>query len=83
MQEYLNFISERIAEVPSLSVTGYFGEQTQAAVEAVQELYGLDPNGLVGVITWNAIASLYSDLYLGNRLSEGQYPGYDIGTAQN
>ena len=80
LQEYLNFISERIPEVPSLSVTGYFGEQTQAAVQAVQRLYGLDPNGLVGAITWNAITSLYSDLYQGERLHEGQYPGYEIGT---
>ena len=79
LQEYLNFISERISEVPALSVTGYFGEQTQAAVQAVQRLYGLDPNGLVGVITWNAIASLYSDLYQGERLNEGQYPGYEMG----
>ena len=80
LQEYLNFISERIPEVPSLSVTGYFGEQTQAAVQAVQELYGLDPNGVVGVITWNAITSLYNDLYQGERLEEGQYPGYEIGS---
>jgi peptidoglycan hydrolase-like protein with peptidoglycan-binding domain len=80
LQEYLNFISVRIPEVPSLSVTGYFGEQTQAAVQAVQELYGLDPNGIVGVITWNAITSLYNDLYQGERLEEGQYPGYEIGS---
>ena len=79
LQEYLGFIAGRISEVPDVAVTGYFGEQTQASVQAVQELYGLDPNGLVGVITWNAIASLYSDLYQGERLQEGQYPGYEMG----
>ncbi|MBQ7338393.1 MAG: peptidoglycan-binding protein [Clostridia bacterium] len=79
LQQYLNYIAERIPEVPSVSVTGYFGEQTQAAVEAVQALYGLEPNGLVGVITWNTITSLYNDLYQGERLQEGQYPGYEIG----
>jgi peptidoglycan hydrolase-like protein with peptidoglycan-binding domain len=78
LQEYLNYIAGRIPEVPAVSVTGYFGEQTQAAVEAVQSLYALDPNGLVGVITWNTITSLYSDLYRGEELQEGQYPGYEI-----
>jgi peptidoglycan hydrolase-like protein with peptidoglycan-binding domain len=80
MQEYLSYIATKIDEVPSVNVTGYFGEQTQAAVQAVQRLYGLDANGIVGVITWNAITSLYNDLYQGNRLQEGQYPGYEIGT---
>jgi peptidoglycan hydrolase-like protein with peptidoglycan-binding domain len=80
LQEYLSYIATKIDEVPSVNVTGYFGEQTQAAVQAVQRLYGLDANGIVGVITWNAITSLYNDLYQGNRLQEGQYPGYEIGT---
>ena len=46
---------------------------------AFQNLIGLEPNGLVGVITWNAITDLYSDLDNGNRLNDGQYPGYEIG----
>ena len=33
----------------------------------------------VAAITWAAIAELYSDLYNGSRLNEGQYPGYEIG----
>ena len=50
---------------------------------AFQRMQGLTPNGTVGAGTWNEITSLYSDLYLGSRLSEGQYPGYDIGAQQN
>lgn len=79
LQEYLSYISTRLPEVPGVNVTGYFGEMTKASVEAVQELYGLEANGVVGVITWNTITSLYNDLYQGNRLQEGQYPGYEIG----
>lgn len=80
MQEYLNFISNYYPEVPSVTPTGYFGYQTQQAVTAVQRLYGLEPNGVVGPVTWNSITSLYSDLYNGNRLNNGQYPGFEPGT---
>jgi hypothetical protein len=33
----------------------------------------------VGAQTWDEIASLYSDLYIGNRLADGQYPGSPVG----
>ena len=80
LQEYLNYISQFYPQIPSVTPTGYFGARTQEAVIAFQRLQGLTPNGTVGAATWNEITSLYSDLYLGNRLSEGQYPGYDIST---
>ena len=79
LQEYLRYISEFIPEIPSVNVTGYFGTQTRAAVTAFQQLYGIPATGTVASVTWNAIADLYSDLYNGNRLREGQYPGYEIG----
>ena len=37
------------------SVDGIFGKDTQAAVIAAQEKYGLKPDGIVGVATWQAI----------------------------
>ena len=80
LQEYLNFISQYISEIPAVSPTGYFGPRTQSAVEAFQALYGLPVTGYVEAVTWANIADLYSDLYVGNRLSEGQYPGYEVGT---
>ena len=79
LQEYLSRIAEDIPEVPSLSVTGYFGTQTRQAVLAIQQLEGLEQTGTVAAPTWNAITSLYSDLYNGSRLGEGQYPGYELG----
>ena len=79
MQEYLNYIASVLDEVPSVSPTGYFGPQTQQSVIALQELLGLVPNGVVGAITWNAITGLYTDLYVGSRVNDGQYPGYEIG----
>ncbi|MBQ9783260.1 MAG: peptidoglycan-binding protein [Clostridia bacterium] len=79
LQEYLNFIAQFYDEIPTVGVTGYFGTQTQRAVVAFQELQGIPANGTVGSVTWNAITNLYSDLYNGSRLNEGQYPGYEVG----
>ena len=79
LQEYLNFISGFYPDIPSVSVTGYFGPQTQRAVRAFQRRFGIAESGIVGLLTWDAITGLYEDLYIGERLGEGQYPGYDIG----
>ncbi|MBO5897828.1 MAG: peptidoglycan-binding protein, partial [Clostridia bacterium] len=79
MQEYLNYISQFIDSIPSVTPTGYFGTQTQESVIALQRLEGLPANGVVGALTWEAITRLYSDLYSGNRWNDGQYPGYTVG----
>lgn len=79
LQEYLNFISGFISEIPPVNPTGYYGTLTQASVEAFQELYGFPVTGQVNALTWAAIADLYSDLYVGSRANDGQYPGYVIG----
>ena len=78
LQEYLNYISEFFTQIPSVSPTGYFGQRTAEAVVAFQRINGLEPSGTVGAATWDAITSVYSDLFLGNRLNEGQFPGYDL-----
>ncbi|MBR4033620.1 MAG: peptidoglycan-binding protein, partial [Clostridia bacterium] len=79
MQEYLNYIAEFYPEIPSVSPTGYFGSRTQQAVIAFQRMQGITPSGTVAANTWNEITSLYSDLFAGSRLGEGQYPGYELG----
>ncbi|MBQ8409784.1 MAG: peptidoglycan-binding protein [Clostridia bacterium] len=79
LQEYLNFISGYIPEIPAVNPTGYFGTRTQEAVVAFQNLYGFPATGVVGPVVWNAITGLYSDLYNGSRLGEGQFPGFNIG----
>ncbi len=78
LQEYINYISSFYDELSPLSVTGFFGTQTENAVITLQNLLGIEPSGTVAAPTWNAIASLYSDLYNGTRLGEGQFPGYNI-----
>lgn len=79
LQEYLNYISEYISEIPSVNPTGYFGTRTQEAVIAFQNYYGIPATGIVGPVAWGGITDLYTDLYNGNRLRDGQYPGFEVG----
>lgn len=78
LQTFLSKISQFNSTIPTVSVTGNFGQETQNAVLAFQRNYGLPPRGVVGLSTWNAIAELYNDLILGEERSPGQYPGTPI-----
>ncbi len=79
LQQYINVIAEVYPEVNSVDLTGYFGTQTDRAVKAIQSLSSLEPNGIVGAVTWDAVTSLYTDIINGSRLNDGQYPGFEIG----
>ena len=59
LQEYLFRISQAYPQLPSVSVTGYFGPQTKNAVIAFQKYYGYVADELVGPILWNDIVSAY------------------------
>ncbi|MDR1410227.1 MAG: peptidoglycan-binding protein [Oscillospiraceae bacterium] len=61
IQTYLAAIARVRGEVPAITADGNFGRRTQAAVQAVQRLYGLEQNGYVGPLTWNAIINMYND----------------------
>lgn len=76
MQEYLNYIAGTYPEIDNFPVTGYYGDQTAAAVTAFQQLFGLVVDGAIGAVTWDAIGSVYSDLMKGSEVTPGQYPGY-------
>ena len=62
LQTYLSAISQIIREIPTVSVTGYFGDQTEAAVKEFQRLFGLEVLGSVGPVTWALIAREYDAL---------------------
>lgn len=79
LQEYLNFVATAYPEIPTTAVTGYFGTQTQNAVLAFQRQFGIEPTGTVAAVTWYALTEIYSDLYNGSRLNDGQFPGYNVG----
>ena len=78
LQQYLSYIADTYPEIPKLPATGFFGQQTQNAVRQYQTLFGLEPTGIVGAVTWNSIAGTYSDLTLGYSKQPGQFPGYTL-----
>ncbi len=79
LQNYLNDIAEVYPAIPTIPVTGYFGDQTAAALSAFLDTFGIaGARGSVNGAIWNAIGEVYSDLYLGRQASDGQYPGYDL-----
>ena len=61
LQTFINTIAENNPAVPSVTVDGVYGQQTQNAVIAIQKLVGQNPTGAVGPLTWNAIVNLYND----------------------
>jgi len=78
IQEYLAYIAATYPAIPAPAVTGVYGMETVQAVEAFQQEFGLPVTGTVGVLTWDAIATLYSDLRTGNSQRLGQYPGTQL-----
>ncbi|MFI3141619.1 MAG: peptidoglycan-binding protein [Clostridia bacterium] len=61
IQTYLRVISQNNSKVPDVVVDGVYGASTANAVKAVQNLYGIPAQGVVGPLTWNSIVNLYND----------------------
>jgi peptidoglycan hydrolase-like protein with peptidoglycan-binding domain len=59
MQEQLNAIARVYTAIPTVAVDGVFGAQTEAAVRAFQQVFGLPSNGIVDLPTWYRISQLY------------------------
>ena len=79
LQQYLNFISNTYQTIPKLNVDGLFGTSTARAVSEFKKIFNIPGNPeRVNAPTWNAIASIYDDLYTGTSVNEGQFPGYEI-----
>ena len=66
LQTYLALIGQNYDAISEIPVTGYFGTQTREAVTAFQNAFGLTPNGAVGAVTWNTIATQYDFLISNN-----------------
>ena len=78
IQEYLTFIHDTYTNIPAVNNTGYFGPITRQAVTEFQRQFGINPTGIVGAVTWDAIAGVYSDLKYGFDKRPYQEPGYTI-----
>ena len=74
IQAALNRISQNYPAIPKISpVDGIFGAQTETAVRRFQEVFDLDPDGVVGKATWYAIVRIYTAVTsLSELRSQGQ-----------
>ena len=64
----MNRIAQNYPAIPKIAnVDGIFGSRTEASVRAFQEIFGLEPDGIVGRATWYALVRLYTAV---TRLSE-------------
>lgn len=80
LQYFLAYISRFLPSVPEPAIDGFFGTQTENAVLAFQNAYGLSEDGTVGELTWNRIYNVYRGLIasIPIRYTEGvtlPYPG--------
>ena len=65
IQEMLSFISLAIPAIPLITELGVFGEETQNAVTAFQQMFGIEPTGIVDGITWNELVRVYRQYRFG------------------
>lgn len=59
LQYLLNVVSEYYSSVPAPSQDGIFGSGTQQSVVAFQRTMGLNADGVVGPLTWQALYDVY------------------------
>lgn len=62
VQYYLSFLSFFFENIDFVPLTGVFDAETEKAVRAFQETYGLTADGIVGKQTWNKLTSVYNDI---------------------
>ncbi len=68
MQLYLNRISSNYPAIPKIvNVTGRFDENTENSVRAFQQVFDLNPDGIIGKGTWYRIIYIYDSV---TRLAE-------------
>lgn len=59
LQYLLSVISEYYPGIPAPAPDGIFGRNTYSAVSAFQRAMGLDADGIVGPLTWQALYDVY------------------------
>lgn len=74
IQVALNRIAQNYPAIPKLpNVDGIFGSRTESSVRAFQQIFGLEPDGIVGKATWYALVRIYTAVtQLSELRSQGQ-----------
>ena len=80
IQSSLNRISQNYPAIPKISpVDGIFGSQTEQAVRTFQQIFSLEPDGIVGRATWYQIIRIYVAVIRLNELQSQGQQQYIIG----
>ena len=61
-QYMMNFISQFYNDVPTVAQDSNFGPNFTAAVREFQRLFGLNPDGVIGPLTWRMLYNVYWDI---------------------
>ena len=87
LQYYINVLSAFYEEISEVREDGVFGEETRQQVINFQRTFGLLPDGIVGIGTWDALYDAYVGIlrtvpqkYFNDTVNVpniGQYPGYN------
>ncbi len=74
VQTELNRIAQSYPAIPKIApVDGIFGEQTENSVRKFQQVFDLEPDGIVGRATWYALVRIYTAVTALSELrSQGQ-----------
>ncbi len=62
IQLYLSTIALYNNEVKTVAIDGVYGESTLNSVVSFQRSYGIDPDGVVGRITWERLVDVYNGI---------------------
>lgn len=80
IQTSLNRISQNYPAIPKISpVDGIYGSQTEQAVRTFQQIFSLEPDGIVGRATWYQIIRIYVAVVRLNELQSQGQQQYVIG----
>ena len=66
MQQHLNSLGNLYTGINRLTVDGRFGSNTRNAVIRFQKQFSLNPDGVIGRLTWNSILAVDNALQTGN-----------------
>ncbi|MBE6649700.1 MAG: spore cortex-lytic protein [Ruminococcaceae bacterium] len=62
IQLYLSTIALYNPEVKTVAIDGVFGQSTLNSVVSFQRAYGIDPDGVVGRVTWDRLVDVYNGI---------------------
>ena len=87
LQYYINVLAAFYEEISEVGRDGVFGEETRQQVINFQRTFGLTPDGIVGIGTWDALYDAYIGIlrsvpqkYFNDTVNVpnvGQYPGFN------